>query len=99
MVPFNYPEFRDGLVDLVKKNAIPMSRIDDAVSRILRVKFAMGLFENPLGDYSLINEVGSQVSRCIALTIQLVLMKLYCILRVSKTRSNLKKINLFQVSS
>ncbi|MBA0706590.1 hypothetical protein Golax_018691 [Gossypium laxum] len=48
MVPYNYTEFYDGLIDLVKKNAIPMSRIDDAVSRILRVKFAMGLFENPL---------------------------------------------------
>ncbi|KAA3465292.1 beta-glucosidase BoGH3B-like [Gossypium australe] len=66
MVPYNYTEFYDGLIDLVKKNAIPMSRIDDAVSRILRVKFAMGLFENPLGDYSLINEVGSQKHRELA---------------------------------
>ncbi|PPD85131.1 hypothetical protein GOBAR_DD17928 [Gossypium barbadense] len=66
MVPYNYTEFYDGLIDLVKKKAIPMSRIDDAVSRILRVKFAMGLFENPLGDYSLINEVGSQKHRELA---------------------------------
>ncbi|KAG6383080.1 hypothetical protein SASPL_157179 [Salvia splendens] len=39
------------LIDLqVKSNNIPMSRIDDAVLRILRVKFTMGLFENPLAD-------------------------------------------------
>src|SRR5258708_37098555 len=29
---------------------VPQSRIDDAVTRILRVKFKLGLFENPYGD-------------------------------------------------
>ncbi|KAF5184783.1 Beta-glucosidase bogh3b [Thalictrum thalictroides] len=48
IVPYNYPEFLNDLTDLVNKKAIPMSRIDDAVRRILRVKFSMGLFENPL---------------------------------------------------
>lgn len=38
-----------------------MSRIDDAVKRILRVKFVAGLFENPIADYSLVDQVGSQV--------------------------------------
>ncbi|KAJ0876468.1 putative glucan 1,3-beta-glucosidase [Helianthus annuus] len=47
MVPLNYTEFIDGLTYLVKNKFIPMSRIDDAVRRILRVKFTMGLFENP----------------------------------------------------
>ncbi|XP_065867898.1 C2 and GRAM domain-containing protein At1g03370-like isoform X2 [Euphorbia lathyris] len=37
-----------------------MNRIDDAVGRILLVKFSMGLFENPLGDLRLVNELGSQ---------------------------------------
>jgi beta-glucosidase-like glycosyl hydrolase len=46
----------------VKKNVVPISRIDDAVKRILRVKFVMGLFENPLADYSLADQLGSQVS-------------------------------------
>jgi beta-glucosidase len=46
----------------VKNKVIPMSRIDDAVTRILRVKFTMGLFENPLADNSLVNELGSQVN-------------------------------------
>ncbi|KAI3824450.1 hypothetical protein L1987_05910 [Smallanthus sonchifolius] len=66
MVPNNYIEFINGLKYLVKNNFIPMSRIDDAVSRILRVKFTMGLFENPLTDFSMVNEVGSQPHRDIA---------------------------------
>ncbi|KAK8623557.1 hypothetical protein V6N13_118440 [Hibiscus sabdariffa] len=66
MVPYEYKEFINGLVGLVKKNDIPMSRIDDAVTRILRVKFVMGLFENPLGDYSRVNEIGSKKHRELA---------------------------------
>ncbi|KAI4350340.1 hypothetical protein L6164_004804 [Bauhinia variegata] len=66
MVPFNYTEFIDGLTSLVKKKIIPMSRIDDAVRRILRVKFVMGLFENPLADNSLVNQLGNQEHRELA---------------------------------
>lgn len=61
MVPFNYSEFINDLTNLVKSNVIPIDRIDDAVGRILLVKFTMGLFENPLADFSLVNELGSQV--------------------------------------
>lgn len=66
MVPYKYAEFIDGLTFLVKSNVIPMDRIDDAVGRILSVKFTMGLFENPLSDYSLVNELGSQAHRELA---------------------------------
>nr|AEP33579.1 b-1,4-glucanase [Gossypium aridum] len=66
MVPYNYSSFIDGLTFLVKNNFIPMSRIDDAVKRILRVKFAMGLFENPLADNSLVDQLGSQEHRRLA---------------------------------
>jgi beta-glucosidase-like glycosyl hydrolase len=62
MIPYNYTEFIDELTFLVKKNVVPISRIDDAVKRILRVKFVMGLFENPLADYSLVDQLGSRVS-------------------------------------
>jgi beta-glucosidase-like glycosyl hydrolase len=62
MVPFAYTEFIDELTSQVKNNIIPMSRIDDAVYRILRVKFTMGLFENPYADPSLVGELGKQVS-------------------------------------
>ena len=61
MVPFNYIEFIDDLTYMVKNKIIPMERIDDAVGRILLVKFTMGLFENPLADLSLVNELGKQV--------------------------------------
>ena len=61
MVPYNYTEFIDGLTYQVKNKIIPISRIDDAVKRILRVKFMMGLFEKPLADYSLVHELGSEV--------------------------------------
>lgn len=64
MVPNNFREFIDDLTDQVKKNIIPMSRIDDAVKRILRVKFVMGLFDSPLADTSLVNQLGSQVFCC-----------------------------------
>ncbi|CAN4099071.1 unnamed protein product [Withania somnifera] len=62
----NLTEFLDDLAFQVRNNIIPMSRIDDAVKRILRVKFVMGLFENPLADLSLANELGSQEHRELA---------------------------------
>lgn len=37
----------DIIVDLVEKGEIPQSRIDDAVTRILRLKFYLNLFEHP----------------------------------------------------
>ena len=46
MVPFNY-KFSDYLIELVNEKEVPMERIDDAVRRILRVKFKLGLFEHP----------------------------------------------------
>ncbi|XP_020413934.1 uncharacterized protein LOC18787238 isoform X1 [Prunus persica] len=66
MIPFKYIEFIDDLISLVKNNVVPMDRIDDAVGRILLVKFTMGLFENPLADLSLVNELGSQAHRDLA---------------------------------
>ncbi|XVF47057.1 hypothetical protein PTKIN_Ptkin03bG0078600 [Pterospermum kingtungense] len=66
MVPYNFTEFIDDLTYQVKHNIIPMSRIDDAVKRILRVKFIMGLFENPVADNSLVNQLGSQEHRELA---------------------------------
>ncbi|KAK3036175.1 hypothetical protein RJ639_029912, partial [Escallonia herrerae] len=66
MVPFNHTEFIDALTSLVDDKIIPMSRIDDAVRRILRVKFRMGLFENPLADFSFVHHLGSQAHRDLA---------------------------------
>lgn len=58
MVPFDY-EFSELLIKLIKNKEIPMSRIDDAVSRILRVKFLLGLFENAYPDKSLASKFGT----------------------------------------
>lgn len=61
MIPNNYTRFLNDLTYLIENKRIPMSRIDDAVKRILRVKFALGLFENPYADTILSNHIGSQV--------------------------------------
>lgn len=45
MVPGKYRELFGHLKDLAEKGEVPMSRIDDAVVRILRVKYALGLFD------------------------------------------------------
>src|SRR3954467_4698974 len=49
MMTEQYPKFFTTMHELVAENKIPMSRIDDAVTRILRVKFAAGLMKP---DYS-----------------------------------------------
>lgn len=57
MVPLSY-SFSDHLIALVKEKKVPMSRIDDAVRRILRVKFELGLFDNAVPDKSLLANFG-----------------------------------------
>lgn len=69
MVPDKYPEFFRTLRELVGENRIAMSRIDDAVTRILRTKFAMGLMNSkrpPLADRSLHRTFGSAEHRVLA---------------------------------
>jgi beta-glucosidase len=39
--------YRDHLVELVKENKVPLNLVNDAVRRILRKKFEMGLFDDP----------------------------------------------------
>jgi beta-glucosidase len=50
MVPYDYTTFIQTMKDAVNNGDIPESRLDEAVRRILRVKFALGLFEHPLPD-------------------------------------------------
>ncbi|MDR7208233.1 glycoside hydrolase family 3 N-terminal domain-containing protein [Flavobacterium piscis] len=49
MVPEEFSFYTD-LVDLVQKGEVPMSRIDDAVTRILRMKFELNLFQNSVAN-------------------------------------------------
>ena len=46
MTPYDV-EFCDLLKELVKEGRVSMERIDDAVSRIIRLKLRLGLFEHP----------------------------------------------------
>jgi beta-glucosidase len=62
----NYVEFINDLKDLVADGKVPQSRIDDAVLRILRVKFQMGLFENAWTDPALTSQIGSLEHRQVA---------------------------------
>jgi beta-glucosidase len=69
MVPQRYREFFNTLRALVKEGRVSMSRIDDAVRRILRVKFAIGLMDknrNHLADRSLHKSFGSAEHREVA---------------------------------
>ncbi len=52
MVPYDY-SFYDTLIELVNAGEVPISRIDEAVARILRVKIQLGLFEDPYPKKSL----------------------------------------------
>src|SRR5689334_12139828 len=66
MVPNDY-SFADHLVALVKEGAVPQSRIDEAVRRILRVKYELGLFEHPGPDASLKANFARPESRQVSL--------------------------------
>ncbi|KAF3961348.1 hypothetical protein CMV_014026 [Castanea mollissima] len=66
MEPFQYEEYFETLISLIESGEIPMSRIDDAVKRILEVKFITGLFEHPFADRSLLDTVGCKVHRELA---------------------------------
>jgi beta-glucosidase len=50
MVPYDYVRFIETMKQAVNNGDIPESRVDEAVRRILRVKFALGLFERPMPD-------------------------------------------------
>jgi len=66
MVPYDWRRFEATLKALVEGGEVARSRIDDAVGRILRVKFEMGLFEDPMPPSGLWGEVGSDGDRAVA---------------------------------
>lgn len=59
MVPYSV-DFCDYLIQLVKEGEVKMDRIDDAVSRILKLKYELGLFEKPITDYREYTQFGSK---------------------------------------
>ncbi len=66
MVPDDTTSFIETLTQAVENGDVSMARIDEAVSNILRVKFEMGLFEQPYGDPALQALVGSEAHRAVA---------------------------------
>ncbi|MFB0517529.1 MAG: glycoside hydrolase family 3 protein [Candidatus Neomarinimicrobiota bacterium] len=66
MVPQNYREFIGTLKLLVEQEEVALERIDDAVRRILRIKFRLGLFETPYADIGMSSIVGSEEHRDVA---------------------------------
>jgi beta-glucosidase len=66
MTPFDYKVFINTMTRAVDSGDITMERVDDAVSRILTAKFALGLFDRPFGDPELAATVGSADHRALA---------------------------------
>ena len=68
MVPFDFKRFIQTMTVAVERGAIPITRIDDAVTRILRAKIALGLFEQPYpdADLSQLTAFGSPEHRAVA---------------------------------
>lgn len=60
MIPYNYEVFCDNLTALVKEGKVTEERINDAVRRILKVKYALNLFEKPNTHYKDYPKFGSK---------------------------------------
>ncbi len=66
MVPYDY-SFYTLLLELVQKKEVPEERINEAVSRILKVKMMLGLFENPYPEKNGASLVGTPESQAVNL--------------------------------
>jgi beta-glucosidase len=66
MVPYEYQAFESALTAEVAAGRVPMSRVDDAVTRILREKLRLGLFEHPFADRAHQGDFGSAAHRAVA---------------------------------
>lgn len=62
MIPYEYENFCNDLVALVKEGKVKESRINDAVRRILKLKLKLGLWENPVTKIEDYPEFGSEKS-------------------------------------
>lgn len=102
MTPYT-TKFHDYLMELVKEGKISQERIDLSVSRILRLKFETGLFENPYPRNDRFNRIGSPENKAKALEAareSIVLMKNENVLPLAATskvllagpNANLKRV-------
>ena len=66
MQPGNHKEFMASLKSSVRDRTVSISRVDDAVRRILRLKFKLGLFADPFAKTEFAASVGSTEHRAVA---------------------------------
>jgi len=66
MEPNSAPQFEQLLTDEITAGRVSMARIDDAVRRILREKFRLGLFEHPYAGDANLGQVGSAAHKALA---------------------------------
>ena len=66
MVPEHYVDFINKLTELVNEGRVSMDRINDAVTRILRAKFRLGVFDHPYAYRQLLPDVGNDQHRNVA---------------------------------
>ena len=62
----SYEKFMRLFKESIEDGSIPISRVDDAVKRILLIKKQSGLFDRPFSDQQLLSQIGSQKHREIA---------------------------------
>jgi beta-glucosidase len=60
MIPYEYEHFIKNLIALVKEGEVSIERIDDAVTRILKLKFELDLFNNPVTNFEEYEDFGSK---------------------------------------
>ncbi|MFC5285050.1 glycoside hydrolase family 3 N-terminal domain-containing protein [Pedobacter alpinus] len=60
MIAYQFEPFCDDLVALVKEGKVKQSHIDEAVTRILKLKFKLGLFETPVTNFKDYPKFGSK---------------------------------------
>lgn len=66
MLPSEYHFFTRDIRRAINNGEISQDRLDDAVTRILRAKFSLGLFDRPLQDDSELSVIGSEPHRQLA---------------------------------
>jgi len=66
MVPYEY-SFYNYLIELVHEGKVSMARINEAVHRILKVKYELGLFDRPVGNPDDYPKFGSNEFRQVSL--------------------------------
>jgi len=87
MLPFDYKSFSEKMHRALAQGDIQQARVDEAVRRILKVKFEIGLFDSATIDRSSVKDVGSASHRELAqraVRESLVLLKNEKVLPISK---------------